>query len=454
MSNCNMVAITGPGKLAICATCRINKAVGPHTLGDVVTSQQAAGSMPVPLHHNRDFLCLWSGQAVSTLGSQASRVAYPLLVLALTGSAAKAGLAGAAATLPYLVFPLLAGAYADRWDRRLLMIGCDVLRLLALACVAVAALIHAVTYQQVLLAGFAEGVGTVWYTVTSRGAVPMLVHPSQRTAAVSRGEARTYGAQIAGQAAGGALFGVSRFLPFAADALSYLASLGTLAMIRTPMQEAAAPDTVHGLWHELGAGLRWTVRQPFLRDSSVVSAVVNLLFQVQSLAVIVLARGDDASSALIGAIVACGGLGGLLGSFAAPALVHRIRPGVIIVGCLWLAALCLAAICVVPGPLWLCPVLTVLGLVMGPWNVATQAYRMRITPNWMLARVSSVSFQVAWGAIPLGSLLAGVLLSSLSPVTTMGIAASLLAVTAVAATAARSMRRAGSASDPYLAAGT
>jgi len=407
--------------------------------------------VPVPLHRNRDFLYLWSGQAISTLGSQASRVAYPLLVLALTGSAARAGFAGAAATLPYLIFPLLAGAYADRWDRRLVMMACDVLRLLALASVAVAALIGAITYQQVLVAGFVEGAGSVWYTIANRGAVPMLVHPSQRTAAVSRNEARTYGAQIAGQAAGGALFGISRALPFGADALSYLASLGALALIRTPMQEAGAHETVPGLWRDLGAGLRWTVRQPFLRSSSVVSAIVNMAFQVESLAVIVLARQDGASSALIGAIVACGGVGGLIGSFAAPALVNRVRPGVIIIGCLWLAALCLAAICVVPGAVWLCPVLTVLGLVMGPWNVASQAYRMRITPNWMLARVSSVTFQVAWGAVPIGSLLAAVLLSSLSPAATMGIAASLVALTAAASTAAGSMRHAGSAADPYLA---
>jgi hypothetical protein len=66
----------------------------------------------------------------------------------------------------------------------------------------------------------------------------------------------------------------------------------------------------------------------------------------------------------------------------------------------------------------------------------------------MLARVSSVTFQVAWGAIPLGSLLAAVLLQSLSPAVTMGIVAALLAVTAVAATADRSMRGAGSATDP------
>lgn len=64
-------------------------------------SDYACGmTVPVPLRRNRDFLYLWGGQAVSVLGSQMSRVAYPMLVLAITGSPAKAGYAGAAATLP------------------------------------------------------------------------------------------------------------------------------------------------------------------------------------------------------------------------------------------------------------------------------------------------------------------------------------------------------------------
>jgi len=308
------------------------------------------------LHRNRDFLLLWGGQAVSVLGSQASRVAYPLLV-----------------------------------------------------------------------------------------------HPSQRASAVAQNEARSFAAQLAGPTLGGALFGVSRFLPFAADALSYVASLGTLVMIKTPMQEPGITGSARDLVRDLASGLRWTWKQPFLRLSSLVAAVVNLCLQVQALTVIVLARDDRASPAVTGVIVACAGLGGLLGSFASPWLVQRIRPGLIITGCLWGCALCTGLLGAVPGALWLCPVMTVLGLMMSPWNVASQAYRMRITPNRMLARVSSVVFQVAWGVIPLGSLLAGGLLMAMSPASVMAIVALLLGLTAILATTSRPLRNAGSATDPMPA---
>lgn len=85
---------------------------------------EPASRQPVPLRRNRDFQLLWGGQAVSLLGSQTSKIAYPLLVLAMTGSPAKAGIAGFAAMLGYLLFPLPAGALADRHDRKRIMIGC------------------------------------------------------------------------------------------------------------------------------------------------------------------------------------------------------------------------------------------------------------------------------------------------------------------------------------------
>lgn len=90
-----------------------------------------------PLSRNRDFRLLWLGSVVSVLGSRASAVAYPLLVLGLTGSAADAGLVGFTATVPY---PLLlpAGALVDRWNRRRLMIGCDIGRALALGSIVAA----------------------------------------------------------------------------------------------------------------------------------------------------------------------------------------------------------------------------------------------------------------------------------------------------------------------------
>jgi MFS family permease len=394
---------------------------------------------------------LWGGQAVSLLGSQTSKIAYPLLVLAMTGSAAKAGIAGFAAMLGYLLFPLPAGALADRLDRKKMMIGCDVIRLLAVGSIAVAGWAAHITYVQVLVAGFAEGAASVFFGVAQRAALPMLVHPSQRSVAVSQNEARQNAAQLAGPALGGGLFGLSRAAPFAADALSYLASLITLPFIKAPMQASlpagSAPDLPAGaprrLRAELGEGLAFTWRQPFLRYSAFFAASVNILLQVLTLGLIVLARRDGASAAQTGLIVACMGAGGLAGAFAAPWVQRKIPAGITVTGCMWAWAVLLALIGLVRVPLWLCPLVAVIGLVGPWWNVSVQTYRMQITPNELLGRTSSVALQVAWGVIPLGSLLAGFLLQELSAAAAMTVVAAGMAATALAATVLPPVRDAG-----------
>ena len=78
-----------------------------------------------PLWHNRDYLLLWSGQTISSIGSGISELAFPLLVLALTHSPAQAGFASALRTLPYFIFTLPGGALIDRWNRKRVMILCD-----------------------------------------------------------------------------------------------------------------------------------------------------------------------------------------------------------------------------------------------------------------------------------------------------------------------------------------
>ena len=425
----------------------------------------------VPLRRNSDFRLLWGGQAVSVLGSQTSKIAYPLLVLAMTGSPAKAGIAGFAAMLGYLLFPLPAGGLADRHDRKRIMIACDAIRLAAVGSIAVAGWAAHITYVQVLVAGFVEGTATVYFGLAQRAALPMLVHRSQRSVAVGQNEARSNAAQLAGPALGGALFGLSWAAPFAADAISYVASLVTLPFIKAPMQAvsrrtsaptapaasaAAAPAgsaapaarTSRGVLAGLGEGLAWTWRQPFLRYSAFFAASVNVLLQVLALGLIVLARREGASSAEIGIIVGCMGAGGLAGAFAAPWLQRRIPAGITITACMWIWAVLLALIVFVRVPLWLCPVVAAIGFVGPAWNVSVQTYRMRITPNELLGRTSSVALQITWGVIPLGSLLAGFLLQAISPAAAIAVIAAGMAVTAAAATALAPVRGAGRGDRP------
>src|SRR5205823_3932261 len=97
---------------------------------------------PTPLWRNRDFVLLQGGQLLSNVGTQLTSIAYPLLVLAVTHSAAKAGIVGFARSIPYPLFGMLAGVAADRWNRKRLMIIADAIRVLALGSLGATILLH------------------------------------------------------------------------------------------------------------------------------------------------------------------------------------------------------------------------------------------------------------------------------------------------------------------------
>src|SRR5215208_4283098 len=101
--------------------------------------------MAVPLWRNRDFTVLWTSQVASTVGTRVTAVAYPLLVLLLTGSPALAGLVAVAQTLPFLLLYLPGGAWIDRWDRRRTMVACELGRAVALGSVAAVAALAGVS---------------------------------------------------------------------------------------------------------------------------------------------------------------------------------------------------------------------------------------------------------------------------------------------------------------------
>src|SRR3954468_16292414 len=190
-----------------------------------------------PLWRNRDFIVLWSGQVVSTIGTRVTGVAYPLLVLAETGSPAKAGVVGFAQTLPYILFYLHAGALVDRWDRKRTMIVADGGRTLALGSLAIALALDEFTFAQVVVVAFVEGSLFVFFSLSESAALPQIVPKEQLPTAVAQNQARIQGADLVGQPLGGALFGLSRLLPFAADAISYSVSFVSLLFVRPAFQE-------------------------------------------------------------------------------------------------------------------------------------------------------------------------------------------------------------------------
>jgi len=161
-----------------------------------------------PLRRNRDFILLWTGQAVSTLGTRITGVAYPLLVLTLTHSPAKAGIVGFAQSLPYMLFYLPAGALVDRWNRKRVMLVADAGRAVALASVAIVLAFGSLPFAQIIAAAFIGGSLFVFVRLSESAALPQIVPKEQLPIAIARNQARVQGADLAGLPVGGALFGI------------------------------------------------------------------------------------------------------------------------------------------------------------------------------------------------------------------------------------------------------
>src|SRR5919199_4724479 len=147
---------------------------------------RSQSSTPVPLRRNREFQLLWSGLAVSIIGSRVSMTAYPLLVLSLTHSPRDAGLVGFCATIPYVLVQLPAGAIVDRVNRKRLMIACDVGRALALASLVVALAAGVLSLAQVIIVSFLQGTLFVFFTLAETAAIPVVVPAEQLPAALSQ----------------------------------------------------------------------------------------------------------------------------------------------------------------------------------------------------------------------------------------------------------------------------
>lgn len=365
------------------------------------------GGRVVPLWRNRDYLLLWCGQAVSILGTQVSQLAFPLLVLALTGSPAQAGFVAAARSVPWLLFALPAGALVDRWDRKLTMILCSAGSALALGSVAVAYAFGALTIAQIVAVSFVEGTLALVFGLAETSALARVVTKEQLPTAVAQQQAQYAVGGLLGPSLGGALFGLNQVLPFLMDAVSYACSAASLRFIRAAFGGGAAVR--RSLRAEIGEGVGWLWRQPLVRYMAFLTGGLNFTAGID-LIIIVLAQRQGASPAAIGAIFAVAGVGGLLGALLAPRVQRRLSFGRAIIGFCWLQVVFFALFASANSLALVAAVLTVFFLVGPTYDTIQLSYRLALIPGALQGRVNSVFRLVAQGMRPLGLALAGVLI--------------------------------------------
>jgi hypothetical protein len=382
----------------------------------------------LPLHRNRDFLLLQMGRLLSSAGSQFSSIAYPLLVLAVTGSAARAGVVQFAGILPSALFALPAGVLADHANRRWLMIGADGVRLVAIGSLAAAILADRVPFWVVALVAFVEGSGRAVFSAAEPGALRAVVPARQLPAAAAAQTGRQAAVQMAGPPLGGALFGIARALPFVADAVSYTFSMGLLLAMRTPFQEPRQRGR-STLRERVAEGFRFLWGQPFLRVCALLFGLSNFIGPGVLLAVVVIGRRQGLSGGQVGVLVAAFGACLLLGSLLSPLVRRRLPVRAVLLGEFW-TWMGSGLFLIWPSVFVLAASILPTALAIPSSDSVVHGYRIAMTPDRLLGRVSSVWTTIALVIAPLGPLLAGLLLevSERAAVATFAASGLLLAV--------------------------
>lgn len=393
------------------------------------------------LWRNRDYLLLWSGQTVSTLGSGISTIAFPFLILGLTGSPALAGIAGALRSLPYILFSLPVGALIDRWDRKWVMILCDAGRAIALGSIPFAVVLGHLTIAHLFVVTFVEGALFVFFDLAEVACLPRVVRPEQLPAATGQNQATIEIAGLLSSPLGGLLYSTSRLLPFLVDALSYGASVISLFAITTRFQGERS-TTTRRLGAEIREGVVWLWTHPLIRSMALLTGGNNFVFAGAPLIIIVLAQHQGATPLVTGLIFSLFSVGGIIGSLLGTTIQKRFTFAQVII-----------AVVVSNAVLWplyaLAPTLLIVGVigallfVLNPiYNVVQISYRLTLIPDALQGRVNSVFRLLAFGFQPLGAAFAGILLQQMGPQRTILIYGAVLFFMALTTVCNPSIRRA------------
>jgi MFS family permease len=383
--------------------------------------------IPTLLRDSPAFRNFWAGQTISLFGDQITVLALPLAaVIVLDANAATMGYLFAAALAPNLLFSLHAGAFVDRRGRRrATMIATDLGRAALLASVPVAYGLGVLSLPQLYVVAFLEGTLSVLFYVSYSTLFTALV-PRERyvegNQLVNGSRAFSF---VGGQSLAGFLVQVfSAPLALLADAVSFLVSALFLSRV-----EAGEPPTEQAERGHLAAGARFIRRTPLLSASLASTATVNFFnFVFFSLFVLYVTRELHVRPGTLGLVLGAGAVGGLLGAFLTGRIARRIGIGpafmlgsILFPAPFLLVPLAGGAHLVVVALLFLAEFGSGFGVMM--LDITIGSIQQALIPDRLRARVSGAYMVVNYGVRPLGSLLGGLLGSTIGLRPTLWLAA-------------------------------
>ncbi|HYE46778.1 MAG TPA: MFS transporter [Caulobacter sp.] len=367
------------------------------------------------LWRHADFLKLWAAQAVSAFGSRITREGLPMAaILTLDARPGQLGLLAALSLGPGVILGLFAGGWADRNYRRPILIGSDLIRVLMLLSVPVAAWMHWLTMPQLYVVAAVVGAAGLMFAIADHAYLPGLIGRDQLMEGNTKLGVTESMAEIGGPALAGVLFRLlSAPIALLVNAGTYLVSALFLLAIRNPEPPPEAMPRARHPFEDLVFGFTAIRSQPLVRPLLTMTVLQTLFSSFfAGLYLLFAIRELGLSTPLLGAIIAVGGVGALLGAVIAPWSVKRLGLGPAI---LWLGLAAAASAVFIP----LAPptvvggaALLILGQIFGDAlavaaMIPAGTLRQSVFPAAQLGRTGAV-FHVARGAMSVaGALLGG-----------------------------------------------
>lgn len=379
---------------------------------------------------------LWTSSVVSNLGDGVAGIAYPWLASAVTRDAMAIALIAIAQRIPWLVFTLPAGVITDRLDRRKIMAWMSVFRFVLTLGVAIVVLMNqdllpssdvvasgdevvsnTTVYMTLLISALLFGFAEVLYDNSAQTILPAIVEPD----GLEKANSRLWGAemvmnQFVGPPLGSLLIAIGFAVPFFFDAGTFAIAAALIFLLSGVFTVDRSMDTSagekKGFWEEIKEGVAWLWAHPLLRPMAIILGIMNGMFAMIFATIVLFAQEVlDVTATTFAILMMAGAVGGVLGSVIAPKVSERLGSGTSLY--ITLVGQVVATLVIGLATHWV--VAWVMFFFFSAtavlWNVITVSLRQTIIPDHLLGRVNSVYRFFAWGMMPIGLALGGLIVN-------------------------------------------
>jgi DHA3 family tetracycline resistance protein-like MFS transporter len=355
---------------------------------------------------NRDFRLLWTGMSVSLIGDGIFLVAMAWQAYVLWNAPFALSLVGLGLTVPMLIFLLPSGVVSDRYDRRLVMLGSDAVRAVAVGLIAVLALTSTLELWHLVALVALYGVGTAFFTPAFDAVVPDLLPDGDLPAANSLDQfVRPIALRLVGPAVGGWLVAVDTGVAFAVDAATFVVSMAMVLAMRPPprpWRDATTPAVT-----AMVEGLRFVRGRVWLWGTLGSAAVTYLVFlgPAEVLLPYVVKNDLHASAGVLGLVFAAGGVGAVGSALIMGQRAEPRRNVTFMYACWTVATLAVAGYGIATSAWQLMAACLLFNALETAGTIVWATIKQRHVPAEMLGRVSSLDWLISIGLLPLSFVL-------------------------------------------------